>query len=73
MIAEYNISWQQVALIALMLVAAFAAHIYFGMAPGMALGFVTTSVAFFLGRKRYESQRVSDPPPKPPWETYHGD
>jgi len=45
-----NITWQQVAVLAICLAAAFAAHLYLGLAPGMAVGFVTSVVAFFLGR-----------------------
>ncbi len=52
-----NLTWQQLALLAICLAAAFAAHKFLGVEQGMVAGFVTSIVAFLLGR--------GDPPAPP--------
>ncbi len=46
-----NLSWQQIAVFALCLIAAFAAHRFLGLAAGEAAGVVTAIVAFLMGRQ----------------------
>lgn len=50
-----NITWPQVALIMGMLGATFVMHHYMGLTPGMAMGMVTTAIAFLLGRPNAQS------------------
>lgn len=45
-----SLTWPQVALVVALLAATFAAHRFLGLNAGMASGFVTTLIAFLLGR-----------------------
>ncbi len=47
-----TITWQQVAVVGMMLAFAFAAHMFLGQSAGMAVGAATTLVAFMLGRNQ---------------------
>lgn len=58
-----NLSWQQIAVFAVCLAAAFAAHKYLGVTEGMTAGTVTAIIAFLLGRP---SDTMSPPPPTDP-------
>ena len=53
-----NLTWQQLAVFALCLASAFAAHRWLGLDAGMAAGVVTSIIAFLMGRNG-----PSDPPP----------
>ena len=46
-----NLSWQQIAVFALCLAAAFGAHKLLGVDAGMAAGVITSIIAFLMGRK----------------------
>ncbi len=45
-----NFTWQQLAVFALCLAAAFGAHKFLGLDAGMAAGVVTSIIAFLMGR-----------------------
>jgi len=45
-----DITWQQLAVFAVCICAAFAAHRYLGLEQGMAAGVVTSIIAFLMGR-----------------------
>ena len=45
-----TLTWQQVAVFALCLAAAFAAHKFLGVEAGMTAGLVTSCIAFMMGR-----------------------
>ena len=60
-----NLTWQQIAVLVVCLVAAFAAHIWLGLSAGMGAGVVTSIIAFAMGRG--DSPQPPPPPaPKPP-------
>lgn len=46
-----NLSWQQIAVFALCLASAFAAHKLLGVDAGMVAGIITSIIAFLMGRK----------------------
>ncbi len=54
-----SLTWQQVAVLAMCLAAAFLAHKYMGASEGMAAGVIASLIAFMMGRPQ-------DPPPPPP-------
>ncbi len=45
-----SFTWQQIAVFAICLGAAFAAHRFLGLEQGMAAGVVTSIIAFMMGR-----------------------
>jgi hypothetical protein len=45
-----NITWPQVAILTVLIGAAFAAHYFLGAPAGMAAGVVTSIIAFLMGR-----------------------
>ncbi len=45
-----NLTWQQVAVLAICIASTFAAHKYMDVSAGMTAGLITSIVAFLMGR-----------------------
>ena len=52
MMMPKNVTWQQVAVLAICLGFAFASHKFLGESAGMAAGLMTSIIAFVMGRPR---------------------